>query len=272
MEPNDNNLNPQSESTPEPIMSNSSNQEASPPTPSNPSFGAPFQSPKPKHKKPVSTIVLACTTAIFAGLAVFFGYQYLTSGQSNNSQPNNTNETTQPAASSENTETDTPSTKYVFSEDDAPGLDNNTSMAVSSVMNTGIKFLLQLDGSVSAEYQWVEWNSYGPEIETQRRDADVLTDYIDGHVVDISTGHIGNGGFGEVFFLLDDGTVTYMNEGNILSKNYDVKKLIGAENIVRIYGNLHNIDYAGFVQDFSGKISPIILDKIDGNNVTLRVD
>ncbi len=168
--------------------------------------------------------------------------------------------------------TDSLNTKYVFSDSNAPELNKNISMAVSSVAYTGIRFLLHLDGSVGAEYQWVNWDGYNPEIKNQQRQDDTLTGYIDGRVVDISTGHIGNGSFGEVFFLLDDGTVAYMQEDNILSKKYNVKKLSGANGIVRVYGNLYYQDYAGFVQFDSGKISPIILDSFDGEDVVLRVE
>ena len=167
---------------------------------------------------------------------------------------------------------DSPSVKYVFSDSNAPELNKNTSMAVSSVAYTGIRFLLHLDGSVDTNYQWVNWNTYNPEIKNQQRQEDNLTGYIDGRVVDISTGHIGNGSFGEVFFLLDDGTVAYIQEDSILSKKYNFKKLAGADNIARVYGNLYNQDYAGFVQFSSGKISPIVLDKIDGEDVVLRVE
>ena len=81
---------PQSETTPEPITS-------TPPTPTisqpiTPTPNTPPQLPKSKRKKPIPTIILACTTAIFAGFAVFFGYQYLSSDQANNSHPNNTND------------------------------------------------------------------------------------------------------------------------------------------------------------------------------------
>ena len=162
--------------------------------------------------------------------------------------------------------------KYVFSDSNAPELNKDTSMTVSSVAYTGIRFLLHLDGSVGANYQWVNWDTYIPEIKSQQRQDDTLNGYIDGRVVDISTGHIGNGSFGEVFFLLDDGTVAYVQEDSILSKKYNVKKLSGANGVVRVYGDLYNQDYAGFVQFNSGKISPIVLDSFDGENVVLRVE
>ena len=167
---------------------------------------------------------------------------------------------------------DTPSAKYVFSDNNASELNKNVSMTVASVTYTGIRFNLHLDGSVDANYQWVNWDSYNPEIKNQRRQEDTLTSYIDGHVVDISTGHIGNGSFGEVFFLLDNGTVAYAQEDDILSKNFTVRKLAGADSIVRIYGNLSNMDYAGFIQKSSGKISPIVLDSFDGTDAVLRVE
>ena len=168
--------------------------------------------------------------------------------------------------------TDSLNTKYVFSDSNAPGLNKDTSMTVSSVAYTGIRFLLHLDGSVDANYQWVDWNSYNSEIKNQQRQDDTLTGYIDGRIVDISTGHIGNGTFGEVFFLLDDGTVAYMQEDSILSKKYNIKKLADTNGVVRVYGNLYNQDYAGFVQFDSGKISPIVLDGFDGEDAVLRVE
>lgn len=89
---------PQPETTSEPITS-------TPPTPTisqpiTPASNTSPQLPKSKRKKPIPTIILACTTAIFAGFAVFFGYQYLTSDQPNNTQSTTTEtqSTTEPTA------------------------------------------------------------------------------------------------------------------------------------------------------------------------------
>ena len=161
--------------------------------------------------------------------------------------------------------------KYVFSADNATGLNKSQNMTVSSATSVNIKYLLGLDGSVKTQYQWVDWES--ADMKNKKREGDNLTSKINGRVVDIAAGHIGNSAWGEVFFLLDDGTVAHMSEYDILSQKYNVKKITGAKDIVRVYGNLYNLDYAGFVQNSSGKIHPIVLDKWDENgNDTLKIE
>ncbi|MBR3157227.1 hypothetical protein IKF20_02245 [Candidatus Saccharibacteria bacterium] len=145
--------------------------------------------------------------------------------------------------------------KYFFTNKNNPDLKEFETADISSWR--GLDLHLGADGSVKVTFQHVEWDAFASEKRGDSEEDD-LTSHIDGRVVDIAAGLIGNGGIEEILFLLDDGTVSYISTEKILSKEYNFEKLSNVKDVVRIYGNQDIIDYAGFVQLSSGKISPIM--------------
>lgn len=163
---------------------------------------------------------------------------------------------------------------FGFRASNAEGISGDETMTVCSGSFTNICYSLSLDGKVTAEFYSVDWEAMGSNIgEQQKRETDDLSGVIDGVVVNIATGHIGNGAFDTVFFLISDGSVVYMQEEDILSQKYNARVLDGANNIIEVYGNRYNIDCVGFVQDYSGKIRRIVLDSLaEDNTVNLKVE
>lgn len=163
---------------------------------------------------------------------------------------------------------------FGFRKSNAGDINGNEMMTVCSGSFTDICYSLSLDGRVSAEFYSVNWEAMGANItEQNKREIEDLSSVIGGTVINIVTGHVGNGAFDMVFFLIDDGSVIYMQEEDILSQKYNARVLNGASGIMEIYGNKYNIDCAGFVQDFSGKIRRIIVDNAeDDGMVNLKVE
>ena len=187
--------------------------------------------------------------------------------QNNELQDKLTNTTTIDTDGSENA-------SFGFRKSNADDINGNEMMTVCSGSFTDICYSLSLDGKVSAEFYSVNWEAMGANItEQNKRETEDLSSVIGGTVINITTGHVGNGAFDMVFFLIDDGSVIYMQEEDILSQKYNARVLNGASGIMEIYGNKYNIDCAGFVQDFSGKIRRIIVDNIeDDGTVNLKVE
>lgn len=156
---------------------------------------------------------------------------------------------------------------YGFQQSNAPGLQNGNA-SVASVAYIGIRYDLSLEGTVEASFQWVNSSISGPNAPEKKN----LTDKIPGRAIDIATGVTGNGGLGVVLFLLQDGTVAYANEDGVLSGDYEIRLVKNATDVVAIYGNLQNIDCAGYIQDRSGTIRAITVDEVEVNGASLKVE
>ena len=134
-------------------------------------------------------------------------------------------------------------------------------MEVASVAYARNIYSLSLNGDVEV---------YNAENQLEKH---ILTEKIPGRVVDIVTGSVTNGNIGVVLFLLEDGRIAYAYESDISSEDVTFEIVKEANDIINIYGDLHNISRAGYAQDRNGNLyalnteeanverSPIVLKK-----------
>ncbi len=239
---------PQSETTPEPITS-------TPPTPTisqpiTPTPNTPPQLPKSKRKKPIPTIILACTTAIFAGFAVFFGYQYLSSDQANNSQPNNTNETTQPITSSESTETEEIVYKNPIIKASNPNEHYSVGFTSAIFRSNGKEYTLDIgieNGKIATCTVFTDIQNVGDYGTTKRKDRDCQISGLSGEIykiVEVGEGHEASGDIAA--FIMEDGTVQYLKLQEAFDNmDFNIKDKINIDGFVT---DIFNIG-AGFYDD-----------------------
>lgn len=219
MEPNNNNSTPQpdsapqTETTPEPVTFTPANPETSQPFSSISSSSASSQ-PQPKRKKPIPTIVLACTTVIFAGLATFFGYQYLTSGQSNSSQSNNTNETAQSISSPESPETEDIAYKNPVIKASNPNEHYSVSFTSAIFSSNGKEYTLDIgveNGEITTCTISTDIQNIGDHGTSKRQDRDCQIGGLSGKIykiVEVGEGHEASGDI--AVFIMEDGTAQYL--------------------------------------------------------------